>query len=131
MFWLSGRISKAIGVYGILLLSLASYTARFIIYANISNAYQALPAEFLRGLVFAVFWAGESSLSLSLNLKYLYTFGVLFRVEWCTRQLWCSLIIYHNINSIAYNHHTHNNHLLNIKTYKHTNTSTYIIYCLL
>lgn len=58
MFWLSGRISKRIGPYGILALSLLSYTLRFFIYALIQSPWQALPAELLRGLVFAVFWAG-------------------------------------------------------------------------
>ena len=37
---------------------------------------------------------------------YLYTIGVLFHVECCIRKLWCSSIIFLNINSIAYNHHT-------------------------
>ena len=39
----------------------------------------------------------------------LYTVGVLFHMEWCIRQLWCSSIIYYNINIIAYNHDTNNN----------------------
>lgn len=64
MFWLSGRISKAIGINGILMLSLLSYTLRFFIYANINNPslvlVQAVPAELLRALVFAPFWAGST-----------------------------------------------------------------------
>ena len=58
MFWLSGFISKKIGSSGILATSLLSYTLRFFIYAMIENSWQALPAELLRGLVFAIFWAG-------------------------------------------------------------------------
>ena len=45
MFWLSGRISKRIGPYGILVTSLLSYTLRFFIYALIQSPWQALPAE--------------------------------------------------------------------------------------
>ena len=37
-------------------------------------------------------------------LVYWYTGGVLFSVECCIRQLWCSSIIFCNINSIAHNH---------------------------
>ena len=33
----------------------------------------------------------------------LYTVGVLCNVEWCIRQVWCSLIIFYKITSIAYN----------------------------
>ena len=45
---------------------------------------------------------------------FLCTFGILFHVEWCIRQLWCFSITIFNITSIAYNHHTHNDPLLNI-----------------
>ena len=49
------------------------------------------------------------SLSLSQTLLYLYlylylyTVCILFHVEWCMRQLWCSSIIVYTITSIAYN----------------------------
>ena len=45
---------------------------------------------------------------------YLHTGGVLFHLEWCTRQLWCSFVISLNITSIAYNNHTDIYPLLNI-----------------
>ena len=49
---------------------------------------------------------------------FLYTAGILIRVECCIRQLWCSSFLsYHNITT--HKHHTHNNPLLNNK--KHIN----------
>ena len=47
----------------------------------------------------------QVSLSLSLRFKgsFLYTGGVLFHVEWCIRQVWCSLI--YSITSIAHDHY--------------------------
>ena len=45
----------------------------------------------------------EVSLSLSLRLKciFLYTAGILFHMECCIRQLWCTSIISYNITSIS------------------------------
>jgi PPP family 3-phenylpropionic acid transporter len=60
MFWLSGAISKRIGVNGVLTVSLVSYVLRFFIYASIQNPWQAIPAEILRGTTFAIFWAGST-----------------------------------------------------------------------
>ena len=40
MFWLSGAITKKIGVNGVLTWSFSSYVLRFIIYASIKNAWQ-------------------------------------------------------------------------------------------
>lgn len=60
MFWLSGQVTKAIGVNGVLTLSLVSYLLRFLIYASIQNPWHALPAEVLRGVTFATFWAGST-----------------------------------------------------------------------
>ena len=40
MFWISGDISKRIGVNGVLTWSLTSYVLRFIIYASIKNPWQ-------------------------------------------------------------------------------------------
>ena len=58
MFWLSGKVTKAIGVNGVLTASLCSYVMRFMIYASVQNPWHALPAEAMRGSTFAVFWAG-------------------------------------------------------------------------
>ena len=33
---------------------------------------------------------------------YLCAVGILFHVEWCIRQLWCSSTIFHNIPSITH-----------------------------
>lgn len=60
MFWLSGEIAKKIGIQGILTMSLASYVLRFFNYALLRNPWQALPAEILRGITFATFWAGST-----------------------------------------------------------------------
>ena len=40
MFWISGAISKRIGVNGVLTWSFTSYVLRFIIYASIKNPWQ-------------------------------------------------------------------------------------------
>lgn len=60
MFWLSGRLTKAIGVDGVMTMSLLSYTLRFLIYSKATTIWQALPAEILRGVTFASFWAGAT-----------------------------------------------------------------------
>ena len=44
MFWISGDISKKIGVNGVLTWSLTSYVLRFIIYASIKNPWQVRDA---------------------------------------------------------------------------------------
>jgi len=63
MFWLSGTLTKLLGVYGVMTLSLLSYTLRFVIYASVKkNPWWALPAEILRGVTFASFWAGAVSI---------------------------------------------------------------------
>ena len=45
----------------------------------------------------------QVSLSLSLRLKglFLYTVGILRKVEWCIRQLWCSILSYSRISLAA------------------------------
>ena len=60
MFWLSGSITKAIGVNSILTLSLISYVLRFYIYATVKHPWHALPAELLRGVTFAMFWSAAT-----------------------------------------------------------------------
>ena len=60
MFWLSNYIISKIGVNWIMVISLLSYTIRFIIYATITNPYHAIPAEIMRGATFASFWAGAT-----------------------------------------------------------------------
>ena len=57
MFWLSGKVSRALGVNMILLLTLGSYVVRFFVYSSISHPLYALPAEALRGVTWASFWA--------------------------------------------------------------------------
>ena len=58
----------------------------------------------------------QVSLSLSLRLKglFLYTGGVLFHVECCIRQLYCSSIILYSITSIAHDQYTDIYPLLNV-----------------
>lgn len=60
MFWAAGPIVKAIGVNGVLLTSMIAYVLRFTVYGNISNTWQALPAEILRGVTFALFTTGST-----------------------------------------------------------------------
>jgi predicted MFS family arabinose efflux permease len=57
MFWFSGPLTQALGADRVLILSLCSYVARFVIYAAMRNPYQGLPAEALRGITFAAFWS--------------------------------------------------------------------------
>lgn len=58
-FWLSGSISRRIGVNGVLGLTLLAFALRFFIYAAMVNPWQALPAEAMRGATFALFWASS------------------------------------------------------------------------
>ncbi|KAM3576604.1 hypothetical protein VYU27_001591 [Nannochloropsis oceanica] len=60
MFWFSGHVTKRLSVMGVLILSLCSYMLRFFIYASISNPWQGLPAEALRGFTFAAMWASST-----------------------------------------------------------------------
>eukprot|EP01041_Mallomonas_annulata_P002709 gene2709-5331_t len=59
-FWISGQILSIVGVNGVLSLSVLSYVIRLYIYAAIRTPWQALPAEILRGLTFATFWASST-----------------------------------------------------------------------
>ena len=56
----------------------------------------------------------QVSLSLRFKGLLLYTGGFIFHAEWCIIQLPCSFIVSNNITSVAYDHYTHNNPLLNI-----------------
>jgi len=60
MFWFSGHVTKRLSVMGVLILSLCSYILRFFIYASITNPWQGLPAEALRGFTFAAMWASST-----------------------------------------------------------------------
>jgi MFS-type transporter involved in bile tolerance (Atg22 family) len=57
MFWFSGPLTEMLGADRVIVLSLISYVARFIIYAMMRNPLQGLPAEALRGVTFAAFWS--------------------------------------------------------------------------
>ena len=60
MFYLSGSITKKIGINNVLALSLLSYFLRFINYALMESPWQAIPAEILRGLTFGTFWSAAT-----------------------------------------------------------------------
>jgi hypothetical protein len=60
MFWFSGVLTQRLGVDRVMVLSLISYAVRFVIYASMRQPLQALPAEALRGLTFALFWTGST-----------------------------------------------------------------------
>jgi len=57
MFWFAGQLTRGLGVSKILVGTLASYTVRFFIYANMKKPLYGLPAEALRGATFALFWS--------------------------------------------------------------------------
>ncbi|CAM9180156.1 unnamed protein product [Scytosiphon promiscuus] len=60
MFFFSGAIVKHFSMVGILTASMMSFIARFVIYACIKNPWAGLPAEALRGVTFAGFWAAST-----------------------------------------------------------------------
>ena len=60
MFYLSGQITKMIGINGVLTLSMISYVFRFFNYSMLVNPWQALPAEIMRGITFASFWSAST-----------------------------------------------------------------------
>ncbi|CAN0300157.1 unnamed protein product, partial [Ectocarpus fasciculatus] len=60
VFWMSGKLIAYFGVPNILGLSLLSYLLRFIIYAQMTNPWFAIPAEVLKGATFASFWAATT-----------------------------------------------------------------------
>lgn len=60
MFYISGKITKEVGVNNILSFSLLAYIIRFLIYSVVKNPWHALPAEVLRGLSFGLFWSGAT-----------------------------------------------------------------------
>ncbi|KAG5181377.1 major facilitator superfamily domain-containing protein [Tribonema minus] len=60
MFWVSGNMTRYVSVEGVLLLTLAGFVARFVIYAAVTDPLHALPAEVLRGVCFAGFWAAAT-----------------------------------------------------------------------
>ena len=64
------------------------------------------------------FSLGKSKSKSRLDFRglYLYTGGVLLHGEWGTRQLCSPSIIFHNITSIAHNHHTNICPVLNINS---------------
>ncbi|GMI00552.1 hypothetical protein TrVE_jg2449 [Triparma verrucosa] len=57
MFWFSGRLTRNLGVQKVLIGTLASYAVRFTIYSRMKVPLGGLPAEFLRGATFALFWS--------------------------------------------------------------------------
>lgn len=58
LFFLNkGRLTQAMGVDRVFVLSLLSYVVRFLIYAYMKTPLQGLPAEALRGVTFAAFWS--------------------------------------------------------------------------
>lgn len=58
MFHFAGPITRRVGIHGILSITLLAFVARFAIYSVLTNPWQALPAEMLRGITFAMLWSG-------------------------------------------------------------------------
>jgi MFS family permease len=60
MFWMSGAVVRLLGVHGVLIASFLAYGTRFLNYAWMREPMHALPAEALRGITFASFWAAAT-----------------------------------------------------------------------
>lgn len=60
-FFLSGYILKKIGHVNAMSLVLLAFGARFLLYSLITNPWQALPIEFLQGIMFGLFYATMAS----------------------------------------------------------------------
>ena len=59
MFWFSKPLIKRLdSTNRVLVIALMSYVFRFLVYGLMQHPYQALPAEALRGINFALFWSG-------------------------------------------------------------------------
>ncbi|KAG7399944.1 hypothetical protein PHYBOEH_007464 [Phytophthora boehmeriae] len=56
-FFFADKIIKKIGTVNVLLVSLVGYTLRIGCYALMSNAWSAIPFEFLHGVTFGLTWA--------------------------------------------------------------------------
>jgi MFS family permease len=57
MFWFSGQLNKRLGSETVIVLTLLSFAARFILYALMENAWYGYAAETLRGITFAAYWS--------------------------------------------------------------------------
>ncbi|KAF1794127.1 Major facilitator superfamily domain [Phytophthora cactorum] len=56
-FFFADKIVKKIGTVNVLLVSLVGYTLRISYYALMTNAWGAIPFEFLHGITFGLTWA--------------------------------------------------------------------------
>ncbi|KAH7476618.1 Major facilitator superfamily domain-containing protein 6 [Phytophthora ramorum] len=56
-FFFADKIIKKIGTVNVLLVSLVGYTLRITYYALMTNAWGAIPFEFLHGITFGLAWA--------------------------------------------------------------------------
>ncbi|KAG1699121.1 hypothetical protein DVH05_014040 [Phytophthora capsici] len=56
-FFFADKIIKRIGTVNVLLVSLVGYTLRISYYALMTNAWGAIPFEFLHGITFGLTWA--------------------------------------------------------------------------
>jgi MFS family permease len=59
-FFYSQRIIDRLGTVNVLLLSIAGYALRITYYAFMTNAWSAIPFEFLHGLTFGIAWAATT-----------------------------------------------------------------------
>ncbi|RLN72871.1 hypothetical protein BBJ28_00022783 [Nothophytophthora sp. Chile5] len=56
-FFFSDKLIKKIGTVNVLLVSIAGYALRITYYAVMTNAWSAIPFEFLHGITFGLAWA--------------------------------------------------------------------------
>lgn len=59
-FFFAQRIIQRLGTVNVLLLSITGYALRLTYYAVMTNAWSAIPFEFLHGLTFGIAWAAAT-----------------------------------------------------------------------
>ena len=57
MFWFSGQLQQYLGAETVLIGTLCSFAARFVLYASMTDAVFGFLAEAIRGLTFGLFWS--------------------------------------------------------------------------
>ena len=60
VFYYAGSVSERLGVSAVMMLSMGGYALRYVIYGLAWEPWQVLPAEALRGGLFALFWSAAT-----------------------------------------------------------------------
>ena len=56
-YFLSGHVVDAIGQQGMICLAFACYTARFLMYSYLKNAWFVIPMELVQGITYGGVWS--------------------------------------------------------------------------